>query len=389
MRVAMVVLCLLGVSPTSAGDCSRPIAGGLSWWPGDASAIDLLGPNHGTAVGGVAHVPGRVASAFSFDGADDHVAIPFHTSYDFVQSGVFTIAVWVNVAADAVPRDQALVVKSPPGGTWDWGLSLAPDNRFTAGGNGRTAVTSRTVAVPGVWYHVAVTYMDSLWHLYVNGTREATATGILISRSTGGLALARKGEATQTGDLFRGLLDEAEIFTRALTRCSIAALADTGPAGQCKADDDADGISDIVDNCLRLSNPVQTDGDSDGAGDACDCAPADPATFAIPLEVRRLEVGTTGKDVVTWCPASMTGGTSSLHQLVRGSVDELPVGSGVSETCLVSGSTSSTYTDPSLPVPGESFWYLVRGRNACGTGSYGFEGTHGAAGAERVTGVCP
>lgn len=35
-------------------------------------------------------------------------------------------------------------------------------------------------------------------------------------------------------------------------------------------DADNDGVSDLVDNCLSLSNPTQADYDSDGAGDACD-----------------------------------------------------------------------------------------------------------------------
>lgn len=45
------------------------------------------------------------------------------------------------------------------------------------------------------------------------------------------------------------------------------------PIVSCDADDDADGVCDIVDNCLNGYNPEQTDADGDGVGDLCDnCA---------------------------------------------------------------------------------------------------------------------
>lgn len=37
---------------------------------------------------------------------------------------------------------------------------------------------------------------------------------------------------------------------------------------------DTDGVSDLVDNCPRLNNPLQSDQDSDGRGDQCDNCPA-------------------------------------------------------------------------------------------------------------------
>jgi len=42
------------------------------------------------------------------------------------------------------------------------------------------------------------------------------------------------------------------------------------------ADNDGDGIEDLLDNCPIFSNPAQADSDADGVGDACDACPADP-----------------------------------------------------------------------------------------------------------------
>ena len=41
-------------------------------------------------------------------------------------------------------------------------------------------------------------------------------------------------------------------------------------------DSDADGVSDLVDNCPFGPNPGQEDGDNDGMGDICDFCPSDP-----------------------------------------------------------------------------------------------------------------
>ena len=45
------------------------------------------------------------------------------------------------------------------------------------------------------------------------------------------------------------------------------------------ADYDADGVEDSTDNCVTVSNALQTDVDDDTHGDACDAFPNDPGEY--------------------------------------------------------------------------------------------------------------
>ncbi len=58
--------------------------------------------------------------------------------------------------------------------------------------------------------------------------------------------------------------------------------ADLGPDLDPANDRDLDGVANAEDNCPDTANPSQADGDQDGLGDLCDCAPADSA-FGPPL----------------------------------------------------------------------------------------------------------
>ncbi len=147
------------------------------------------------------------------------------------------------------------------------------------------------------------------------------------------------------------------------------------------ADPDGDGIVGGFDNCRTTANGNQADADADAAGDACDCAPADPTASG---EVSGLVFGA-DRTTLSWDSAVPGAGSGTVHDVVRGEgLAELPVGSGGQEACLAKGLAASSATDPDLPVAGGGFWYLVRGRNVCGAGTYGFR----SDGTERTTGVC-
>jgi N-acetylneuraminic acid mutarotase len=168
-------------------------------------------------------------------------------------------------------------------------------------------------------------------------------------------------------------------------------------------DDDGDGFSDCDGDCDD-SNPnsypaapehcngtddncdgsIDEDADGDGRAACEDCAPTDPASFAVPDEVTGVRFD---PDTVTirWDASGPTAGAGTVHDLARGFISDLPVGSAPAEICLGGDLSGAVVSDPSLPAAGTGFWYLVRGRNVCGPGSYGRQ----SDGGERITAACP
>ena len=70
-----------------------------------------------------------------------------------------------------------------------------------------------------------------------------------------------------------------------------------------------------------------------------------------------------------WDSTSPRSGSTTVYDVLK------PVNPGVSGSvavCLASGVPGATISDLSLPTAGSGFYYLIRGRNVCGTGPYGF-----------------
>jgi len=144
------------------------------------------------------------------------------------------------------------------------------------------------------------------------------------------------------------------------------------------------------------SNPAAPDGTgcNDGnactTGDACSGGACGGTPGSPPAEVDSgVRLARSGSDaVISWQLAA--GATSSA--VLRGLVGALPVGpGGGDETCLAGSlpSTTLSWPDSLNPASGSCFWYLIRGDNACGHGSYGLQGVHGVPGAPRVSTTCP
>ena len=151
-------------------------------------------------------------------------------------------------------------------------------------------------------------------------------------------------------------------------------------------DQDSDGLCADVDNCPNVFNPApQADTDGDLAGDACDCQPMDPQISAIPGAIQGLGLTKlVGDTQLAW----LTAGPTEIYDIARGLRADILTDEGVDGAVCVQSNLAAIQwndTDPD-PLPGQTFYYIVRGQNICGVGTYGLA----TSGGERIpTGTCP
>jgi len=249
-----------------APPCVSPPSGLVSWWPGDGDATDIFGSNDGTLMNGASFGAGKVEQAFSF--GEDQDAVRFGDVLDEVLAGPdkqFTIDLWLKinslpdgdpgetVRADLVSKLGDSVVG--PANERQLSLILRPDGWLDLafygaldGSSLRLVRTGETLETD-VWYHIAVVYEGSVdsndgldrVKMYRNGTlltiTLANSTGSLGDIPDGPANLAIGGSVASNLDVgysLDGMIDEVEIFNRALSETEIRAIYQARSGGKCK-----------------------------------------------------------------------------------------------------------------------------------------------------------
>ncbi len=141
---------------------------------------------------------------------------------------------------------------------------------------------------------------------------------------------------------------------------------------------------------IVIADPVNTC----QGGPAISCSDGDPCTddscnpttgcvhtvIATPSEVQNLSVAS-DKSTYGWSAVA----NAAFYDVVRGSTGAFPVGPGGGDESCFDNLAGTTLTDATVPAPGSGFWYLSRGENSCGIGTFG---TH-SNGSQRTTTTCP
>ena len=235
---ALAIACLATALQARASNCLTPPTGFVSCWQGEGNANDAAGLNNGMVQPGTTFAPGVVELAFDFNPSSGTVIVPDSASLRLTNQ--LTIEAWINTRANTDPDGYAIVSKlSYPTGNNGYqfiqvgntiqGLFNSPDTSWPS-----QRIISPPIINTGVWYHVAWTYDQSAMKLYCNGQLVASnAIGAHpIATSSSDLHISG---VDSSHTYFDGLIDEASIYSRALSSSEIAAIYNAGAAGKCFA----------------------------------------------------------------------------------------------------------------------------------------------------------
>ena len=133
------------------------------------SAGDASGNGQTGAVAGATWVDGLHGGALSFDGTDDHVALPALGTF---YNTAFTLEAWVRKAG--AKKDVGIVGTWAGNGPMLWIDHLAGHHYLTLGNSLSSYLDSGVAPSAGLWQHVAATFDGATARFYVNGTQVAT-----------------------------------------------------------------------------------------------------------------------------------------------------------------------------------------------------------------------
>jgi hypothetical protein len=107
-----------------------------------------------------------------------------------------------------------------------------------------------------------------------------------------------------------------------------------------------------------------------------DCDPADAGSFSVPppaLDLAWAVNPSSGALELRWQSLAPVSGSGARYDVATGTLGALHASGGfASSQCAVAGAIAPGGPDPvSDPPPGAGSYYLVRGRNTCGSGTYG------------------
>lgn len=231
-----------GSMPLFSAAAPPAVTGLVSWWPG-ANTLDVAGPNDGAFAGGAALGEGKIGRGFSFDGINGSLNVPFHPSLNVGPAG--SIVFWMRSTPDnamdaccqgLVTTDYFAVEisagRDPVVGVNFFVLTSGGGFVHTSDANGGGAVVSS-----GEWHHIAGTYDGTRLQLYVDGLpwgNPVLHSGSIPPMQPGSfLAIgSENGRRTCSSCVgsryFRGQIDEAAIYDRALTAGEVFDLSRHG-----------------------------------------------------------------------------------------------------------------------------------------------------------------
>jgi Concanavalin A-like lectin/glucanases superfamily/Immunoglobulin I-set domain/NHL repeat len=231
--IAAVACCIFGLRAWSQ-NCDPPPPGLVSWWAGEGNAADTLGLNNGRLVGGVTFTNGEVGQAFSLNGSSQYVDVPNNPTLNPALS--LTLEAWVYPTQfiGSLP----IMKKAGEGSAQQDGYALEIDggNLLFAGDVGGNWFTAGMAPMTlNQWSHVAAVYDGTNAFMYINGVLVGSGSNVPGPITPSGNDLHIGHDPSNPSRYFSGLIDEAGLYTNALSASQVQAIYNAGSAGKCQA----------------------------------------------------------------------------------------------------------------------------------------------------------
>jgi hypothetical protein len=269
----------------------QPPSGLVSWWKAENNANDSQDSNHGTLKNGAMFAGGKVGQAFSLDGVNDFVEVPDSANLDITD--VITIDAWIKTPGTG-GKFAGIVGKMPGAGSRAGYLLNVDDNgKFRCDiikdVLSQGADVSTTSVADDNWHPVACTYDGTKVRAYVDGNLEGEVSYTDEIGSNDEPLRIGFDPATFLGPrFFNGLIDEVEIFNRALCDAEIKAIFNAGSAGKCEGGEVVQCIDHFLCYKAKLTGGDICSSDApSNAGGSCDTeedcgGTEDETSFCVP-----------------------------------------------------------------------------------------------------------
>jgi hypothetical protein len=234
--------------PSPLASCTPAPAGMVGWFPLDETSGTVAGNLGslgvpGTVIGSTTPVAGRVAGARNFSGGG-YVEVNDPNAFN-VGTGDFSMDAWVRGTGAALGNGTHFIAGKqwPQSGVVNGYLLAVHQGRLRFHmSDGAVAVNASggPVLADGQWHHVAVTVGrgKDAGTLYVDGVKVSAFDASIAPNSLNSSNRFRIGKLQQqdpfTGTAFAGVIDEVEIFNRAVTADEIGRIFAAGAFGKCK-----------------------------------------------------------------------------------------------------------------------------------------------------------
>jgi DNA-binding beta-propeller fold protein YncE len=218
----------------------------VSWWRADGNTLDSRGTNHGTLTNGATFASGISGQAFQLDGVNDYVDVGTGFNLD-----AMTLSAWVFVDPVTNTSERRVISKDNLlGGGARRTFALKSSSLAIPGPDGRPSfevcvsvvadectigshidVVTAPSALTAGWHHLAGVrdYTAGRFELFVDGALAASVAPVNPGAvdSAANTVLGQVGP-TSAGEFFSGRIDEAQIFSRALSTAEVLGLYNLG-----------------------------------------------------------------------------------------------------------------------------------------------------------------